>query len=102
MAGDRHTLLEFSSVNFRRSVVFVGQFSSDGRTDRTHGRTDTLLIFQKESNILFLFFRKKSNPRETGTFGDVITGAASGIGKAIAIRCGKARMRVILVDVEAP
>jgi len=32
----------------------------------------------------------------------VITGAASGIGKAIAIRCGKAGMKVILVDVVRP
>ena len=29
----------------------------------------------------------------------VVTGAAAGIGKALAVRCGKAGMRVVLVDV---
>lgn len=29
----------------------------------------------------------------------VITGAAAGIGKALAVRCGRAGMRVVLVDV---
>jgi NAD(P)-dependent dehydrogenase (short-subunit alcohol dehydrogenase family) len=43
----------------------------------------------------------KSNPFVEGGVA-VITGAASGIGKAIAIRCGKAKMRVILIDVSTP
>ena len=43
----------------------------------------------------------KSNPFVEGGVA-VITGAASGIGKAIAIRCGKAGMKVILVDVVRP